>query len=228
MRSEPIKLENQDIISVSSVSVPKRFVEDVSGVLISKGLIKDRIEAVAEEIAEDYKNNDLHLLCVLEGAKPFHYQVESVLSDVHSKNSGFKPFYSHEIKVESYKDTKSSGKIKITSAANLEELAGKDVLIVEDIVDTGKTLKGIKDMKEPQIGLIEHLETKYNPNSVRVLTLLDKRVSKVDNYKPDYTCFSIPKLFVVGYGMDINQHLREIPHLCVISDKGIQKYSISK
>lgn len=98
------------------------------------------------------------------------------------------------LKVKSYHNDQSTGDIKISlSEEELQGFKGKDVLIVEDIVDTGKTM----------VALL-HLLAKYEPASVKVVSLLVKRTDRSNNYKPDYAGFSIPDLFVVGYCLDYN------------------------
>ena len=92
-------------------------------------------------------------------------------------------------------------------------MEGKNLLIVEDIVDTGRTMKKL-------------LSTiaKYNPKSVKVACLLRKRTPLSSGYIPDYVGFEIPNKFVVGYALDYNEYFRDLMHICVISKNGVDKY----
>lgn len=101
-------------------------------------------------------------------------------------------------------DTKSSGVIKIVKDLD-ESITGKDVLVVEDIVDSGRTLSH----------LLELLKNR-NPNSIKLCTLLDKPERRVKDVKMDYTCFQIPDEFVVGYGLDYQQKYRNLPFIGVV------------
>ena len=101
-------------------------------------------------------------------------------------------------------DTKSSGVVKIVNDLD-QPLEGKDVIIVEDIIDSGRTLYYLMDILK-----------KRNPNSLRLCTLLDKPERRVKDVKVDYTCFNIPDEFVVGYGLDYAQKYRNLPFIGVV------------
>ncbi|XP_031409727.1 phosphoribosyltransferase domain-containing protein 1-like isoform X2 [Meleagris gallopavo] len=105
--------------------------------------------------------------------------------------------------------------MQIMGGDDLSKLTGKNVLIVEDIVGTGRTMKV----------LLNHIE-KYNPKMIKVASLLVKRTSWPDGYRPDYYGFEIPDLFVVGYALDYNEYFRDLNHICVINDRGKAKYRV--
>ncbi|KAL8165053.1 UNVERIFIED_CONTAM: Phosphoribosyltransferase domain-containing protein 1 [Gekko kuhli] len=94
-------------------------------------------------------------------------------------------------------------------------ISKKNVLIVEDIIGTGRTMRA----------LLNHIE-KYKPKMVKVSSLLLKRTSQPDGYRPDYYGFEIPNLFVVGYALDYNEHFRDLNHICVINNHGKAKYRV--
>jgi hypoxanthine phosphoribosyltransferase len=120
------------------------------------------------------------------------------------------------IKVKSYENDQSTGSVTISlSEEELKTFQGKDLLIVEDIVDTGATM----------VALIELLK-RYNPSSIKVASLLLKRTHRSNNYVPDFVGFSIPDLFVVGYGLDYNETFRDLQHIAVINDAGKKKYAV--
>lgn len=119
------------------------------------------------------------------------------------------------IKVKSYENDQSSGNVQISlSEEELKGFKDKDLLIVEDIVDTGATM----------VALIELLK-RYNPSSIKVASLLLKRTTRSNSYVPDFVGFAIPDLFVVGYGLDYNEKFRDLQHIAVINDTGKQKYA---
>lgn len=116
------------------------------------------------------------------------------------------------VRLKSYEGTESTGHIRIIGG-DLEALRDRNVLIVEDIVDTGATM----------VKLLSELE-QYSPASVKVASLLVKQTTRSNGYTPDFIGFSIDDAFVVGYGLDYNEHFRDLQHIAVISSAGIEKY----
>lgn len=166
-------------------------------VLLSEEEVNKRISEVAEQITRDYQGKEIHLICILKGGVFFTCELAKRLD---------LPVTLDFMSVSSYgNDTKSSGVVRIVKDLD-EPLAGKDVLIVEDIIDSGRTLSY----------LIEVLKQR-GPKSIRLCTLLDKperRVKKQVQVK--YTCFTIPDEFVVGYGLDYDQKYRNLPYIGVV------------
>lgn len=170
-------------------------------VLVPEEDVAKRIKELGEQISKDYAGKQVHLICVLKGGVFFMCELAKRITV---------PVSMDFMSVSSYGDgTKSSGVVKI--AKDLDEtLEGKDVLIVEDIIDSGRTLSY----------LIKILEDRH-PNSIRLCTLLDKperRVKKDVNV--DYCCFNIPDEFVVGYGLDYAQKYRNLPFIGVVEFDG--------
>ena len=170
-------------------------------VLLSEEEVDARIQQVAAKISKDYAGKEVHLICVLKGGVFFTCELAKRITV---------PVTLDFMSVSSYgDDTKSSGVVKIVKDLD-QPLIGKDVLIVEDIIDSGRTLSY----------LIEILKQR-NPNSIRLCTLLDKperRVKKDVNV--DYCCFNIPDEFVVGYGLDYAQKYRNLPFIGVVEFDG--------
>lgn len=165
-------------------------------VLISEEEVDKRIYEIGQQITKDYEGKNVHLICVLKGGVFFMCEL--------SKRIGV-PVTMDFMSVSSYgDDTKSSGVIKIVKDLD-ESITGKDVLVVEDIVDSGRTLSH----------LLELLKNR-NPNSIKLCTLLDKPDRRVKDVKVDYTCFQIPDEFVVGYGLDYQQKYRNLPFIGVV------------
>ena len=166
-------------------------------VLLSEEKVNARIQEVADMINKDYEGKDVHMICVLKGGVFFMCELAKRIT---------RPVTLDFMSVSSYgSGTKSSGVVKIIKDLD-EPLEGKNVIIVEDIIDSGRTLAY----------LIEVLKQR-NPKNIELCTLLDKperRVKKQVQVK--YTCFTIPDEFVVGYGLDYDQKYRNLPYIGVV------------
>lgn len=164
--------------------------------MISEQDVNRRIAKIASQISEDYAGKQVHLICVLKGGAFFMCELAKRITV---------PVSLDFMSVSSYgADTKSSGVVKIVKDLD-ESLLDKEVLIVEDIVDSGRTLSYLKEMLMSR-----------GPKSIRICTLLDKPSRRVKAVKVDYTCFSIPDEFVVGYGLDYDQRYRNLPYIGVV------------
>ena len=166
-------------------------------VLLGEEEVNKRINEVAEQINKDYAGRDIHLICILKGSAFFACELAKRITV---------PVMIDFMQVSSYgAGTVSSGVVKIIKDLD-EPLEGKDVLIVEDIIDSGRTLAY----------LIEILKQR-GPKSIRLCTLLDKPERRVKKQvHVDYTCFTIPDEFVVGYGLDYDQKYRNLPYIGVV------------
>ena len=166
-------------------------------VLLTEEEVDRRINEMAAEISEEYEGRQIHLICILKGGVLFTCELAKRLTV---------PVSLDFMSVSSYgAGTESSGVVRILKDLD-EPLAGKDVLIVEDIIDSGRTLAY----------LIEVLKQR-GPKSIRLCTLLDKPERRVKKQvKVDYTCFTIPDEFVVGYGLDYDQKYRNLPYIGVV------------
>lgn len=170
--------------------------EDKVRVLLSEAEVDKRIEEIGTQISKDYEGKSVHLICILKGGVFFTCELAKRITV---------PVSLDFMSVSSYgAGTKSSGVVKIVKDLD-EPLEGKDVLIVEDIIDSGRTLSY----------LIEILKQR-NPKSIRLCTLLDKPERRVTEVKVDYVGFNIPDEFVVGYGLDYDQKYRNLPYIGVV------------
>ncbi len=165
--------------------------------LIDEESIDKRIRELGEKISEDYSGKQVHLICVLKGGVFFMCELAKRI-DV--------PVSMDFMSVSSYgAGTESSGHIKILKDLD-EDIKGKDVLVVEDIIDSGRTLSLLFEMLEVR-----------KPNSIKLCTLLDKPDRRVvKDINVDYTGFEIPDEFVVGYGLDYDQKYRNLPYIGVV------------
>lgn len=170
--------------------------EDKVRVLLSEAEVNKKIEEIGTQISKDYAGKAVHLICILKGGVFFTCELAKRITV---------PVSLDFMSVSSYgAGSKSSGVVKIVKDLD-EAIEGKDVLIVEDIIDSGRTLSY----------LIEILQ-KRNPNSIRLCTLLDKPERRVTDVKVDYVGFNIPDEFVVGYGLDYAQKYRNLPYIGVV------------
>ena len=164
--------------------------------MISEQDVTKRIEELGKKISEDYAGRQIHLICELKGCVFFMCELAKRITV---------PVSMDFMSVSSYGDgTSSSGVVKIAKDLD-ESLEGKDVLVVEDIIDSGRTL----------YYLLEILQ-KRNPNSMKLCTLLDKPDRRVRDVKVDYVGFEIPDEFVVGYGLDYAQKYRNLPYIGIV------------
>lgn len=169
-------------------------------VLLSEEEVDKRIREIAGKINRDYAGRAVHLICILKGGVFFTCELAKRLTV---------PVSLDFMSVSSYgSGTESSGVVRIVKDLD-QPLEGKEVLIVEDIIDSGRTLAY----------LIELLQ-KRNPKSIRLCTLLDKPERRVKKQVTvDYTCFTIPDEFVVGYGLDYDQKYRNLPYIGVVEQQ---------
>jgi len=172
---------------------------EVDEILITEKEIKEKIEELGKKITEDYKGKDLVFIGVLRGAVVFMADLARAI---------FIPMIFDFIAISSYgAATESSGVVRILKDLD-ETIEGKDVLVVEDIVDTGLTLDY----------LLRILKSR-KPASLKVCTLLNKNARRKVKVKVDYSGFDIPNKFVVGYGLDYEGKFRNIPYVFTLNPK---------
>lgn len=165
-------------------------------VLLAEEEVDARIREIADAINKDYEGKQVHLICVLKGGSFFMCELAKRITV---------PVSLDFMSVSSYGgDTKSSGVVKIVKDLD-ESIMDKDVLVVEDIVDSGRTLSYLLEMLRDR-----------GPKSLRLCTLLDKPDRRVIEVPVDYTCFQIPDEFVVGYGLDYDQRYRNLPYIGIV------------
>lgn len=165
-------------------------------VMLSEEEVDAKIKEIGEMISRDYAGKEVHLICVLKGGSFFMCELAKRITV---------PVSLDFMSVSSYGgETKSSGVVKIVKDLD-EPLAGKHVLVVEDIIDSGRTLSYLLELLKDR-----------GPEDVRLCTLLDKPDRRVVDVKVDYTCFTIPDEFVVGYGLDYDQRYRNLPYIGIV------------
>lgn len=165
-------------------------------VLISEEVVDAKIKEIGERISKEYEGQTVHLVCILKGSVFFTCELAKRITV---------PVTMDFMSVSSYGDgTSSSGVVRIVKDLD-ETLEGKNVIVIEDIIDSGRTLSY----------LLEIL-AKRNPSSLKLCTLLDKPDRRVRHVDVDYVGFEIPDEFVVGYGLDYAQKYRNLPFIGVV------------
>ncbi len=165
--------------------------------LLTSEEIASLVKSLADQISKDYRGRALVFVCILKGAFMFlsdlvrHLQIPVQIDFVRLASYGT--------------ETKTSGTIEITKDIELP-IEGKDVLIIEDIIDSGRTLQFLRDR------LILS-----NPNSVKICALLDKKARREVEIEADYLGKEIDNVFVVGYGIDVNETYRHLPEICYVT-----------
>lgn len=174
----------------------KNMKDDILKVLLSEKEIAVKVQEIGAQITKDYQNKNLLMVSVLKGSVVFMADLMRAV-DCHARID----FMS----VSSYGNgTKTSGVVKIVKDLDLN-LEGYDLLLVEDILDSGKTLYYLREILKER-----------NPASIRIATLLNKPARREADITPDYSCFEVPDEFVVGYGLDFAEKYRNLPYIGVL------------
>lgn len=170
--------------------------DNIKRILISEEEIQEKIIEMGHELGEEYEDKNPLVVGILKGALPF-------MADLIKAMPIFLEY--DMMDVSSYGTAKtSSGEVKIVKDLDAS-IEGRHVIIVEDIIDTGRTLKYIQDML-----------MRRNAKSVKIATLLDKPSGRVTNLDVDWKCFDIPDEFVVGYGLDYRENYRNLPYIGIL------------
>lgn len=164
--------------------------------LISEADVAAKIAELGAQISKDYDGEEIYMLCILKGGVFFMTELAKHITV---------PVSLDFMSVSSYgSQTRSSGNVRIIKDLDTS-IEGKHVLVVEDIIDTGRTLAY----------LLDNLQQR-NPKSLKLCTLLDKPEERVTEVDVDYVGFQIPDKFVVGYGLDYDQHYRNLPYIGIV------------
>ena len=171
------------------------MMEDIEQILLDEETLHARIKEVGAQISREYIGKRPILVGILKGVVPFYAAMTQAITI---------PIEEDFMCVSSYAGTQSTG--SITYRKNLDlDIEGRDVIILEDILDSGRTLKAVRN---------DLLQRK--PASLKICTLLDKPEGRVVELEADYVCFTIPDAFVVGFGLDYNEHYRNLPFVGVV------------
>lgn len=175
--------------------------KDIDHILVTEEQIRARVKEMGEQISRDYAGKVPLLIGVLKGVVPFYAAMAQAITI---------PVQEDFMCISSYESTQSTGNVKFRKDIDVD-IAGRDVLILEDILDSGRTLAAVK----------ENLLAR-GPASVKICTLLDKPEGRVVPLDADYTCFTVPDEFVVGFGLDYNEGYRNLPYVGVLKPEVYQ------
>lgn len=179
------------------------MINDIKEVLLNEEVIKEKIKALGAQITEDYKGKDLILLGILKGSVMF---MSDLMKEINL------PCKMDFMAVSSYGDaTQSSGIVKIIKDLDFE-IKDKHILIIEDIIDTGITLKY----------LMKYLSAR-NPSSLEIVCLLNKPERRKEQLDVKYLGFDVPDHFLVGYGLDYAETYRNLPYIGILKESVYQK-----
>ncbi|XP_058506176.1 hypoxanthine-guanine phosphoribosyltransferase-like [Solea solea] len=192
--------------------IPKHYADDLERVYIPHGLILDRTERLAREIMKEMVGQQIVALCVLKGGFKFFADLLDYIKVLNRNSDQSIPMTVDFIRIKSYSNGQSISEIKVIGGDDLSTLTNKNVLVVEDIIETGRSIKTLLQLVK-----------QYNPNMIKVASLLVKR-TRSDGYRPDFIGFEIPDKYVVGYALDYNEYFRDLNHICIISETAKEKY----
>ncbi|VWU49930.1 hypoxanthine-guanine phosphoribosyltransferase [Hepatocystis sp. ex Piliocolobus tephrosceles] len=214
---EPIYIDEEERYDLESFLLPDHYKSYIQKVLIPNGVLKSRIEKLAFDINRAYGNQEFHVICLLKGSRGFFTALLKYLNRIKNYSSNETErhiYFEHYVRIKSYCNDESTGRIEIISE-DLSCLKGKNVLIIEDIIDTGRTM----------IKFCDYLK-KFDVKSIAVACLFIKRTPLWNGFKADFVGFSVPDVFIVGYSLDYNENFRDLDHVCIINDAGKAKYKI--
>uniref|UniRef100_A0A6U5EGW1 Phosphoribosyltransferase domain-containing protein n=1 Tax=Corethron hystrix TaxID=216773 RepID=A0A6U5EGW1_9STRA len=188
--------EATETYSSEHVFVPPHYDGYVDSVMLTNGAIQDRICKLARDVRSAYPGVTIHLVCVLKGGAAFFHDLQRHLRVYHdylspaAASGSYIPFTLDFVRCKSYEGTSSSGSVEVTGMSDFQNLRGRHVLLVEDMIDTGRTMSKVVPHLRQYVG-----ET----GSVRVCALFQKRTPLSCGFEADFTGFTIPNRFVVGY-----------------------------
>lgn len=168
---------------------------EIGEVIITGEEIRDRIREIGSQISKDYAGKDLVLVCVLKGGCIFVADLMRAID---------MPLYVDFLSISSYTEKSETGAVRIMKDLDID-ITNRDVLVVEDIIDTGFTL-----------GYLLRILKARNPASLKVVVLLDRPALRIVDLPVAYKGFEIPEQFVVGYGLDYHQKYRNLPSICLL------------
>jgi hypoxanthine phosphoribosyltransferase len=217
-RKEPIQISDDEsaygYYTGDMFLIPPHYRDDVKSVMIPRGLVTDRIEKLAMDIRNFYgPTEELHLICILKGSRGFFSHLVECLNRLYQYTDGHvrPPYMEHYVRIKSYVDASNTVRVNIMSD-DLSVLKGKHVLIVEDIIDSGKTLKTFCR------SLLD-----YHVQSLRVASLIEKR-RDIPTLRADFVGFSCPSKFIAGHCIDYNEMFRDLDHVVVLNSEAIERY----
>ncbi|TGZ73260.1 hypothetical protein CRM22_001618 [Opisthorchis felineus] len=204
--------------STCDFRLSQRYSKYIEGILVPRGMILDRLEKMALDILDNLErrgSTSLTLLCILKGAFKFAADLcEKLEAAAFSRQKNI-TIHLDFIVANTYVNDRVGHETRLSMCSDPGKYENKDLLVVEDLVDTGTTLHK----------LYSYLKA-LNPRSIEVACLLVKRRQDCVSFYPDYVGFEVPDRFIVGYSIDYSDHFRELPHICVVNDQGKKQFAV--
>ncbi|CAH8562373.1 unnamed protein product [Schistosoma guineensis] len=201
-------------------NLASKYEQYIESIIVPNGMIKDRLERMSIDILETFEllnATAINLLCVLKGGFKFASDLSEKIHNSAVTRSKNIPIFMDFIVSNTYENDVVCHEPQFHTYTNLTSFKNKDVLIVEDLLDSGTTLSS----------LVPYIKS-FEPRSVLVACLLVKRRQDFSEFQPDFVGFEVPNRFIVGYAIDYNDFFRDIPHICSINDEAKKIFAISK
>jgi hypoxanthine phosphoribosyltransferase len=218
--NKAIVMDDGNEINKSNFLIPKQYSDYIEKVIVSRGLILDRIEKLAYDIFKENKDKTIYFLVVMKGAVKFAtYLADAINEIINNDLSGSFQYFFEYITISSYQNDKSTGEVKFNVDEKLfKKLKDQHVILVEDILDTGRTLTTF----------IGFMNKNYTPASIKLAILVQKMnpAHLAYNIDVEYLGFLLQDKFIVGFGLDYNQHFRDMNHICSLNENGIKAFKI--
>eukprot|EP00343_Euplotes_focardii_P002597 CAMPEP_0205804490 /NCGR_PEP_ID=MMETSP0205-20121125/7419_1 /ASSEMBLY_ACC=CAM_ASM_000278 /TAXON_ID=36767 /ORGANISM="Euplotes focardii, Strain TN1" /LENGTH=283 /DNA_ID=CAMNT_0053074171 /DNA_START=8 /DNA_END=860 /DNA_ORIENTATION=- len=214
-----IKLGPDTRFDKDLVTIPEANYDDIDYVYVPEGLVKSRVERLAEQIFKDYagpRENPLRIFVIMNGAFQFYTDLNDYLKKLGQYNKEKINYHTDFIKIKGYVNTETRLEEIAEECITESMVKDQDILVVEDIFDSGTLMSKLY-----------RRINKHQPKTVEAAVLLHKENMKnlKHNFVAKYTGFSCPAdKFVMGYGMDYNEYFRDLPHVCIITKEAIDKY----
>lgn len=205
--------------AVDSFSITPCYECFIKSVLIPQSAVTKRMEKMAADIVtslEKKKAPSLYLVCVLKGGFNFASDLSKLLASAVSARKLSLPIHMEFVVASTYLNDRVDHDTKLTVCTDPNTFKNQHVVIAEDLIDTGTTMRK----------LVSELKS-FNAESVEVACLCVKRRPDCTPFVPDYVGFEVTDTFIVGYGIDYNEHFRDIPHICSVNDQGKRHFAVT-
>jgi len=217
-KEKAIIVESTAMCKTDKYYLTSKYQPYIDSIILSRGNLKDRIERIAFDMIQKYHGKQITFLVILKGAIFFADSLNEKLCELLKVNYNTEQmdFQFEYVSISSYEGTKSTGNVKVKSDISVfEKLKGKDVVIIEDVYDSGKSCEE----------LVKYIKG-FEPKSLELAFLFWKMNMANLKYDvmPEFIGFVIPDVFVIGVGLDYNERFRELNHLCVINQHGIDTF----
>jgi len=213
MKKQWITIEKE--LEPSIIKIPKAYEGCIESVLVTENQIKERIWELTDQIADYYGDRPFVIVVVLKGSFLLFSEMYERLMTIYSSGKYNNKIVPEFIRLKNLKNTEHLNEVIMRGVHELE-IEGKEVILVEDIIDSGASLKT----------LLKVIQDTKKPKDIKILSLLIKKERPVYEFNLDFVGFEIPNKFCVGYGVDYNEKFRDLYSLCLINQHGLDKFKV--